>query len=73
MSDHCPSKAANSQVSGSEIVDQVISGEAQWSALFAKHDFFFRYRFYLQVIASSPDLDIQNKWQVLRVSKGFCD
>ncbi|TBU41453.1 polymerase [Dichomitus squalens] len=47
---------------GSEIVDQVISGEVQWSALFAKHDFFFRYRFYLQVIASSPDLDTQNKW-----------
>lgn len=49
---------------GSEIVDQVMGGEAQWSALFAKHDFFFRYRFYLQVIASSSDLDVQNKWYV---------
>ncbi|KAH9943189.1 polymerase [Epithele typhae] len=47
---------------GSEIVDQVINGEAEWSALFAKHDFFFRYRFYLQVVASSADIDIQNKW-----------
>ena len=50
------------QFTGSEIVDQVISGDAEWSALFAKHDFFFRYRFYLQVVASSPDLDTQNKW-----------
>ena len=48
--------------SGSEIVDKVINGEAEWSALFAKHDFFFRYKFYLQVVASSPDLEIQNKW-----------
>ncbi|KAI0722730.1 polymerase [Earliella scabrosa] len=47
---------------GSEIVDKVINGEAEWSALFAKHDFFFRYKFYLQVVASSPDLEIQNKW-----------
>ena len=50
--------------SGSEIVDKVIAGEAEWFSLFAKHDFFFRYKFYLQVVASSPDLDIQNKWYV---------
>ncbi|RPD66882.1 polymerase [Lentinus tigrinus ALCF2SS1-7] len=47
---------------GSEIVDQIINGEAEWSALFTKHDFFFRYKYYLQVVASSPDLDVQNKW-----------
>ena len=54
--------AMNLGCAGSEIVDQVMGGEAQWSALFAKHDFFFRYRFYLQVVASSADPDIQNKW-----------
>ncbi|KAI0751074.1 polymerase [Daedaleopsis nitida] len=47
---------------GSEIVDSIIRGDAEWSSLFEKHDFFFRYKFYLQVVASSPDLDIQNKW-----------
>ncbi|KAH9899574.1 polymerase [Cubamyces lactineus] len=47
---------------GCNIVDQVMKGEAEWSALFVKHDFFHRYRFYLQIIASSPNFDIQNKW-----------
>ncbi|KAI0776173.1 polymerase [Trametes elegans] len=47
---------------GCTIVDEVMRGEAEWSALFTKHDFFWRYRFYLQVIASSRDFDIQNKW-----------
>ncbi|KAI0660710.1 polymerase [Cubamyces menziesii] len=47
---------------GCNIVDQVMKGEAEWSALFVKHDFFHRYRFYLQIIASSSNLDIQNKW-----------
>ncbi|KAI0331301.1 polymerase [Cubamyces sp. BRFM 1775] len=47
---------------GCNIVDQVMKGEAEWSALFVKHDFFHRYRFYLQIVASSSTLDIQNKW-----------
>lgn len=47
---------------GSEIVEKVIVGTAQWSDLFAKHDFFHKYRYYLQVIASTGDKDLQLKW-----------
>ena len=37
-------------------------GTAQWSELFQKHDFFHKYRYYLQVIASTGDSDLQIKW-----------
>ncbi|KAJ3551100.1 hypothetical protein NM688_g4935 [Phlebia brevispora] len=47
---------------GSEIVDKIAVGTAQWSELFAKHDFFHKYRYYLQVIASTGDSDLQIKW-----------
>ncbi|KAJ7893433.1 Poly(A) polymerase central domain-containing protein [Mycena olivaceomarginata] len=35
---------------------------AAWSELFAKHDFFHKYRYYLQVIASTGNPDLQIKW-----------
>ncbi|KAI0832715.1 polymerase [Trametes gibbosa] len=47
---------------GCAIVDDVMLGNAEWSALFVKHDFFQRYKFYLQIVASSRDVDTQNKW-----------
>ncbi|KAK7696255.1 hypothetical protein QCA50_000908 [Cerrena zonata] len=47
---------------GSEIVDRVVVGTGSWSELFAKHDFFHKYRYYLQVIASTGDADLQLKW-----------
>lgn len=47
-----------------DIVDHIMSGSSQWSELFSKHDFFHKYRYYLQVIASSGDADIQLKWCV---------
>ncbi|KDQ64202.1 hypothetical protein JAAARDRAFT_27829 [Jaapia argillacea MUCL 33604] len=47
---------------GAEIVDRVIVGSANWSELFSKHDFFHRYRYYLQVIASTGSADLQIKW-----------
>lgn len=47
---------------GSEIVDKVIVGKAVWSDLFAKHDFFRKYKYYLQVIASTGSHDLQLKW-----------
>ncbi|KAF8806241.1 Poly(A) polymerase [Phlegmacium glaucopus] len=47
---------------GAEIVDKIIIGTAEWSELFAKHDFFHRYRYYLQVIASTGSSDRQIKW-----------
>lgn len=47
---------------GAEIVDKIIIGTAEWSELFSKHDFFHRYRYYLQVIASTGNSDRQIKW-----------
>ncbi|PFH47805.1 hypothetical protein AMATHDRAFT_66822 [Amanita thiersii Skay4041] len=47
---------------GAEIVDRIIVGTAQWSELFAKHDFFHKYRYYLQVVASTGNLELQLKW-----------
>ncbi|KAF8897890.1 Poly(A) polymerase central domain-containing protein [Infundibulicybe gibba] len=47
---------------GAAIVDKVIVGSASWSELFAKHDFFHKYRYYLQVIASTGNPDLQIKW-----------
>jgi len=49
---------------GADIVDKVIIGSASWSDLFAKHDFFHKYRYYLQVIASTGNPDLQIKWCV---------
>jgi poly(A) polymerase len=49
---------------GADIVDKVIVGTAEWSELFAKHDFFHKYRYYLQVIASTGNADLQIKWWV---------
>ncbi|KAL4401506.1 polynucleotide adenylyltransferase [Malassezia pachydermatis] len=48
---------------GSEIVDRIFLGKATWSELFEKHDFFHKYKYYLQVIASSGSADLQLKWQ----------
>ena len=38
--------------------------KASWSELFAKHDFFHKYRYYLQVIASTGAPEMQIKWYV---------
>lgn len=45
-----------------EVVDRVMVGSAAWSELFKKHDFFYKYKYYLQVIASSGSADLQLKW-----------
>src|SRR5712671_942055 len=47
---------------GADIVDKVIVGTAEWSELFAKHEFFHKYRYYLQVIASTGSAALQIKW-----------
>jgi poly(A) polymerase len=47
---------------GADIVDKVIVGTAQWSELFSKHEFFHKYRYYLQVIASTGSAALQIKW-----------
>ncbi|KAJ7751873.1 Poly(A) polymerase central domain-containing protein [Mycena maculata] len=48
-------KAAN-------IVDKVIVGKVTWSELFAKHDFFRKYRYYLPVIAWTGNAELQRQW-----------
>ena len=45
-----------------DIVDKIVVRSASWSELFEKHDFFSRYRYYLQITASSADPDVQLKW-----------
>ncbi len=45
-------------------------GKANWSELFSKHDFFHRYRYYLQIIASTGSSDLQIKWCALRPKAG---
>ncbi|KAF8607577.1 Poly(A) polymerase [Ceratobasidium sp. AG-I] len=47
---------------GSQIVEQIMIKRAEWSELFSKHDFFQKYRYYLQIIASSGKEDDQLKW-----------
>jgi len=42
-------------------VDKVIAGTADWSELFTQHDFFHKYRHYLQIIASTGDHELQMK------------
>ncbi|KAJ6600276.1 Poly(A) polymerase central domain-containing protein [Mycena vulgaris] len=45
-----------------DIVDKVIVGKAAWSELFSKDGFFHKYRYYLQVVASTGNADLQMKW-----------
>lgn len=56
---------------GSEIVDKVIIGTSSWSELFSKHDFFHKYRYYLQIIASTGNADLQLKWYVFITGDDF--
>ncbi|RKO87181.1 Poly(A) polymerase central domain-containing protein, partial [Blyttiomyces helicus] len=44
------------------ITDRVVLGLADWNELFTKNDFFQRYKYYLQVIASSDSAETQLKW-----------
>lgn len=48
---------------GSEVVDRIFRGKTSWNELFEKNDFFHKYKYYLQVIASSGSADLQLKWQ----------
>lgn len=45
-------------------MDKIIVGTATWAELFAKHDFFHKYRYYLQITASTDDPILQIKWCV---------
>lgn len=52
-----------------EIADKILAGGESWSNLFEKSDFFHRYKYYLQVCASSDSADKQNKWAGLVESR----
>ncbi|KAI9179284.1 polynucleotide adenylyltransferase [Blastocladiella emersonii ATCC 22665] len=46
----------------SKVASRILIGEAQWPALFAQHTFFRKYRYYLQIVASSGSKDRHLKW-----------
>lgn len=52
---------------GAEIMAKIMKKEAGWADLVARNDFFYRYKHYLQIIASSDTLDKQLLWQVFAV------
>jgi poly(A) polymerase len=54
---------------GAEITDHIIVGKASWNELFEKHTFFYKYKYYIQVIASSDSEDNILKWGGLIESK----
>ncbi|KAG8865141.1 polynucleotide adenylyltransferase [Tulasnella sp. 330] len=46
----------------SEIVGRIFEEGAPWSELFGKHDFFSRYRYYIQVVAAANTDENIKKW-----------
>ncbi|KAI5808495.1 Poly(A) polymerase central domain-containing protein [Peziza echinospora] len=53
-----------------EIVDKIMLGQEEWSALFKKHEFFTKgYRYYLAIVAASKDPDSQLLWSGMVESK----
>ncbi|KAI8929941.1 Poly(A) polymerase central domain-containing protein [Entophlyctis helioformis] len=51
------------------ITNKIMIGLEKWPALFQKHDFFTRYKHYLQVIASSDSNETHLKWSGLVESR----
>ncbi|TRM67821.1 Poly(A) polymerase central domain-containing protein [Schizophyllum amplum] len=47
---------------GSKLIDKIIFGSLKWSNLFEKHDFFHKYRYFLQIIASTASAEAQLMW-----------
>ncbi|CDO95956.1 unnamed protein product [Kluyveromyces dobzhanskii CBS 2104] len=55
---------------GVEITQKIFSNELSWADLFTKHDFFFKYKFYLTVMVSTKGSDEQHlKWSGFVESK----
>ncbi|KAK9382244.1 Poly(A) polymerase central domain-containing protein [Kockiozyma suomiensis] len=55
---------------GAVIMDDIMIGKKPWTDLFAKHDFFHRYKYYLAVYASSKGTaEQQLKWSGMVESK----
>ena len=43
-------------------MNSIILGSSKWSELFEKHDFFHKYRYFLQIIASTASAEAQLMW-----------
>lgn len=55
---------------GSEIMNDIINSKKQWSDLFIKHNFFYKYKFYLTIIAATRgDSEQHLKWSGLVEAK----
>lgn len=52
-------------MAGHDIVEKIMFDQKQWSELWQKHDFFYRYNNYLQVVVSTKDQDAHLKWCLL--------
>lgn len=55
--------------SAADMLDKITTGSESWTALFKKHDFFHKYKYYLQVVASSNDAELHLKWSGMVESK----
>ena len=49
-------------IRAAEISEKIMKGRLPWSALFVKHDFFLRYKYYLAITAASKSPETQVKW-----------
>ncbi|KAL1690080.1 Poly(A) polymerase central domain-containing protein [Schizophyllum commune] len=47
---------------GTKLMNSIILGSSKWSELFEKHDFFHKYRYFLQIIASTASAEAQLMW-----------
>lgn len=45
-----------------ETADRIMIGNQGWCELFKGHDFFFRYKYYLQILASAEGPEQQRRW-----------
>lgn len=55
---------------GAEITQKIFSNELTWADLFSKHNFFFKYKFYLTVMVSTKGSDEEHlKWSGFVESK----
>lgn len=47
---------------GADILDGIYNDKCGWNKLFEKHEFFYRYKHYLQIVASGQSSEQQKKW-----------
>jgi len=52
----------NELARAAEITEKIMKRKLPWSALFMKHDFFLRYKYYLAITAASKSPETQVKW-----------